>query len=98
MKIRGGACAPSLVLGRVRSPKKLKLQAFRADWAGMSVETRLLDHWQREQSARRRARSALPERWQTDPRPEMWEVTDLYVELLAAEQHANVIPLALEDR
>jgi hypothetical protein len=64
----------------------------------MSVDTRLLDHWQREQSARRRARLALPERWQTDPRPEMWEVTDLYVELLAAEQHANVIPLALEDR
>jgi hypothetical protein len=64
----------------------------------MSVDTRLLDHWRREQSARRRARLALPERWQTDPRPEMWEVTDLYVELLAAEQHANVIPLALEDR
>jgi hypothetical protein len=53
----------------------------------MSVDTRLLDHWRREQSARR-----------SDPRPEMWEVTDLYVELLAAEQHANVIPLALEDR
>jgi hypothetical protein len=64
----------------------------------MPVDKRFLDHWQREQTSRRRARSSLPERWQIDPRPEMREVTDIYVELLAAERRANVVPIALEDR
>jgi hypothetical protein len=66
--------------------------------AGMAVEKRLLEHWRREQTARRRARSSLPKRWQNDPRPEMWEVTDLYLERVAAERRENVIPMALEDR
>ena len=64
----------------------------------MSVDSRLLEHWRREQIARRRARAALPARWRNDPRPEMHQVTEVYVELLAAERRANVIPLALEDR
>jgi hypothetical protein len=64
----------------------------------VSVDTRLLAHWQREQIARRRAWAALPARWRNDPRPEMNEVVDLYVELLAAERQRNVVPLASEDR
>jgi hypothetical protein len=64
----------------------------------VSVDTRLLSHWQREQVARRRARAALPARWRNDPRPEMDKVVDLYVELLAAERQRNVVPLASEDR
>jgi hypothetical protein len=44
------------------------------------------------------ARAALPAQWQNDPRPEMHEVVDVYVELLAAERQRNVVPLALEDR
>ncbi len=64
----------------------------------MAVDTSLLEHWRRELAARKRARSALPERWRQDPRPEMREVGELYVELLAAEQRMNVIPMSLEDR
>jgi hypothetical protein len=35
--------------------------------------------------ARERARRALPASWREDPRPEMEEVCELYVELLARE-------------
>jgi hypothetical protein len=76
----------------------LKSAALSADSAAMAVETRFLEHWKREQAARQRARSSLPERWRTDPRPEMAEVGELYVELIAAEQLHNVIPMAFEDR
>ncbi len=64
----------------------------------MTLDTRLLEHWRRELTARKRARSALPERWRQDPRPEMREVGELYVELIAAEERVNVIPMAFEDR
>ena len=76
----------------------LKSCAIRADLAGMNVDDRLLAHWRREQVARRRARAALPAQWRDDTRPEMREVVDVYVELLAAESRSNVVPLALEDR
>jgi hypothetical protein len=69
-----------------------------ADFAGVSVDSRLLNYWQREQNARRQARAALPARWRNDPRPEMHEVVDVYVELLAAERARNVVPLVLPDR
>ena len=69
-----------------------------ADFAGVSVDNRLLEHWQRAQVARRSARAALPARWRNDPRPEMHQVVDVYVELLAAERQRNVVALALEDR
>ncbi len=62
------------------------------------MDTQLLDYWRRQQLARRRARAALPERWRNDARPEMRQVVEVYVELLAAERHGNVVPLALEDR
>jgi hypothetical protein len=64
----------------------------------MSVDTRLLGRWQRELDARQRARSALPKRWRTDPRPEMQQVSDTYVELLAVEMRQNVVPIGLDDR
>ena len=64
----------------------------------MNVDNRLLGHWQREQVARKQARAALPARWRNDPRPEMHQVVDVYVELLAAERHRNVVPLTFEDR
>ena len=62
------------------------------------MDTQLLDYWRRQQTARRRARAALPERWRNDVRPEMRQVVEVYVELLAAEHRGNVVPLALEDR
>ena len=79
------------------SAEGLKFQEVRADFAGVNVDNRLLNYWQREQGARRRARAALPARWRNDPRPEMRQVVDTYVELLAAERQQNVVPLVLED-
>jgi hypothetical protein len=76
----------------------LKLRVVSADVARVSVDSRLLNYWQREQVARRKARAALPPQWRNDPRPEMHQVVDVYVELLAAERQRNVVPLALEDR
>ncbi len=76
----------------------LKPGSVPADLGGMAVDTRFLEHWRRQQIARRRARAALPARWRNDPRPEMHEVAEVYVELLAAERRGNVVPLALEDR
>ena len=76
----------------------LKPGVVAADLVGMTVDSRLLDHWRRQQIARRRARAALPARWRNDPRAEMHQVTEIYVELLAAEHAGNVVPLALEDR
>ena len=76
----------------------LKPGVVPADVAGVSVDRRLLNHWQREQVARRKARAALPAQWRNDPRPEMHQVVDVYVELVAAERQQNVVPLALEDR
>ena len=86
--------------GERRSSAKLGLKpgVVRADVAGVSVDRRLLNYWQREQVARRKARAALPPQWRNDPRPEMHQVVDVYVELLAAERQRNVVPLALEDR
>jgi hypothetical protein len=51
----------------------------------MSVDDQLQEHWERTLRARERARRSLPEEWREDPRPEIQEVCDLYVELLVGE-------------
>jgi hypothetical protein len=51
------------------------------------VEKRHLEHWVRQRSAREQARSAVPAAWLTDPRPEMLEVVDAYVEAMV--RHAG---------
>jgi hypothetical protein len=81
-----------------RSFEGLKPTTFCADFWSVAIDTSLLEHWQREQVARRRARAALPERWRSDSRAEMQQVTEVYVELLAAERGTNVVTLAPEDR
>jgi hypothetical protein len=48
------------------------------------VDRRLLSHWQREQRARQRARASLPASWRRDPRAEMVDVREAYVEGLVA--------------
>jgi hypothetical protein len=44
------------------------------------IDTRYLEHWQRELTERERLRRSLPESWRNDPRPKMDEVRELYVE------------------
>lgn len=61
----------------------------------MTVDTRLLGHWQNEQAARRRARNSLPPRWRVDPRPEMKEVNETFVESMVAM--SRVVRLAPDD-
>jgi hypothetical protein len=60
----------------------LKLQRGNADQTGM-VDGRLLKHWEQLQTARGQARAAIPSSWWRDPRPEMQEVIDAFVEAVA---------------
>lgn len=57
------------------------------------IEKRHLEYWERQRSARERARSAVPAAWVADPRPEMREVVDAYVEAMvrhAARKRAGL--------
>ena len=60
----------------------LKPYAGDADQRGM-VDGRLLKHWEQLQTARGQARAAIPVSWWRDPRPEMQEVIDAFVEAVA---------------
>ena len=44
------------------------------------IDRRLLEHWQRQNAARRQLRAALPPSWRDDPRPKMDEVRELFIE------------------
>lgn len=46
------------------------------------IDNRLLDHWQRERTARDQARAALPPSWRDDPRPKMHDVREAYIEAM----------------
>jgi hypothetical protein len=50
---------------------------------GGMVDGRLLNHWEQLQTARGQARAAIPTSWWRDPRPEMQEVIDAFVEAVA---------------
>jgi hypothetical protein len=65
-----------------------------------AVDRRLLGYWNRQQAARRQARTNLPSSWRDDPRPEMHEVTDAYVELLARikQERPRLHALTYDDR
>jgi hypothetical protein len=52
---------------------------------GVSVDHSLRERWERELQARARARRSLPPKWLDDPRPEMREVCETYVELMVRE-------------
>jgi hypothetical protein len=47
------------------------------------IDARLLERWERVGAARRQARSAIPPGWWRDPRPEMQDVIDAFVETVA---------------
>ena len=60
----------------------LKPERGNADQEDM-VDGRLLKHWEQLQTARGQARAAIPSSWWHDPRPEMQEVIDAFVEAVA---------------
>jgi len=47
------------------------------------VEARLQERWVRVRAARRQARASIPAGWRRDPRPEMQDVIDAFVETVA---------------
>jgi len=53
-------------------------------WRAAMVDGRLLGHWQRERGERDRARTSLPPSWRDDPRPEMADVCESYVEAIVS--------------
>jgi hypothetical protein len=65
-------------------------------WLCMAVDERLLQYWLGEQEARKRARSSLPARWRVDPRPEMEDVNETFVESMVAMN--RVVRLVSDDR
>ncbi|MGZ4334331.1 MAG: hypothetical protein ACXVRJ_08685 [Gaiellaceae bacterium] len=46
----------------------------------MPIDATLLQYWQAQQAARKRARASVPAAWRRDPRPEMGVVAETFVE------------------
>ena len=62
------------------------------------IDDRLLAHWEQESAARARLRSSLPASWRNDPRPNMDEVRELYIEaMLRLKQSSTARPVAIGD-
>jgi hypothetical protein len=61
-----------------------------------NVDARLLEHWQRERTAREQARAALPASWRNDPRPRMHEVREAYLEAMLHNNHSSGL-IAIND-
>ena len=56
----------------------------------MSVDYTLLSVFAESRRRHEQARKALPERWRTDPRPEVQLINDLWIEVHArARQHID---------
>jgi hypothetical protein len=65
-----------------------------ADIAAAVIDSRMLEHWQRERGARERLRQSLPSSWRNDPRPKMDEVREMYIEGMLAMQGRPMHPVA----
>jgi len=64
------------------------------------IDRRLLEHWERERAARARLRGSLPASWRNDPRPNMDEVRELYIEamLRLKQRPARSVAIGDDDR
>jgi hypothetical protein len=60
----------------------------------MSIDYRLLSHFQESRSRLEAARRALPENWRADPRPEAQVMNEFWVGVIARSAHG---PRALTD-
>jgi hypothetical protein len=61
------------------------------------IDRRLLEHWERERAARAQLRDALPASWRNDPRPNMDEVRELYVEAMLRLKQPTAGSIAIGD-
>jgi hypothetical protein len=61
------------------------------------IDRRLLGHWERERAARANLRASLPASWRNDPRPNMDEVRELYIEAMLRMKHEPTRPAAIGD-
>ena len=61
------------------------------------IDRRLLGHWERERAARAQLRESLPASWRNDPRPNMDEVRELYIEAMLQLKRPPVRPIAIGD-
>jgi hypothetical protein len=59
------------------------------------VDRRLLQYWERERAARERLRDSLPPSWRDDPRPNMDEVRELYIEAMLRLKQPSIRPVAI---
>ena len=61
------------------------------------IDRRLLDHWERERAARAKLRDSLPASWRDDPRENMDEVRELYIEAMLRLKQPPVRSVAIGD-
>ena len=61
------------------------------------IDRRLLAHWERERAARAQLRESLPASWRNDPRPNMDEVRELYIEAMLQLKRPPIRPVAIGD-
>lgn len=61
------------------------------------IDRRLLEHWQQERAARARLRDSLPSSWRNDPRPNMDEVRELYIEAMLRLKEPPIRSVAIGD-
>jgi len=61
------------------------------------IDRRLLGHWERERAARAQLRESLPASWRNDPRPNMDEVRELYIEAMLQLKQQPARPAAIGD-
>jgi len=61
------------------------------------IDRRLLEHWERERAARARLRGSLPASWRNDPRPNMDEVRELYIEAMLRLKQRPTRSMAIGD-
>ena len=61
------------------------------------IDDRLLEHWERESTARAHLRGSLPASWRNDPRPNMDVVRELYIEAMLRLKDPHVRPVAIGD-
>jgi len=61
------------------------------------IDRRLLEHWERERAARARLRDSLPASWRDDPRENMDEVRELYIEAMLRLKQPPIRSVAIGD-
>ena len=62
-----------------------------------NIDNRLLDHWQRERTAREQARAALPASWRDNPHPTMHEVSETYLEAMREWNRSFRLAAVIDD-